>query len=169
MLGSKQAPAFIGAIYRDTLQGIACYKPAKDDADRRGKTVCYPGAVTWLQNMNDPIRTAYCNEFNQQMPREYCRDSTRIAFKDRMKDLASSSRPRLLTTEEALESAQRVMNRESKQEDEPYKFVDAYTKLMPGWDKIRRVLNDYAHALGNLDKVCFIRNVSYHDRFCIMK
>ena len=71
-----------------------------------------------------------------------------------------SPRPRLRTTEEALESARRVMNRESKQEDEPYKFVDAYTKMMPGWDKVRRVLNDYAHALGNLDKVCSIRNVS---------
>ena len=59
--------------------------------------------------------------------------------------------PCKMTTVKALQSGKRV-EQGAPEKKEPYKGLDAYTKVMPSWDKVECVLNDLAHAYSNLVK-----------------
>ena len=49
-----------------------------------------------------------------------------------------------MTSEIALKSARAVARNKKCQDTEPYKCIDAFTRVMPTWDKLAHVLNDLA-------------------------
>ena len=57
-----------------------------------------------------------------------------------------------MTSEQAILSARKVALDKKNQDTEPYKCIDAYTRVMPDWDKVAHVINDLAHGMSHLTK-----------------
>ena len=104
----------------------------------------FPGAVRLLPPRH-PSRNRYATEFSHV---------------EALRQSATLNPPKKMTSDAALQSARRVARDKKQQDTEPYKCIDACTRVMPGWDKLARVINDLAHANSHLVKNILMLNAN---------
>ena len=69
-----------------------------------------------------------------------------------LREMCQSRQPALMTTQDAIEAANRVIARPSCRETEPYFAISPYLQVIPDLDLLALACNDSAHAFGNLVK-----------------
>ena len=69
-----------------------------------------------------------------------------------LRQMCQVKQPALMTTKDAIEAAQRVIERPACRETEPYFAISPYRQVIPDLDLLLLACNDSAHAFGNLVK-----------------